>query len=250
MSMTKAEKEAKIADLEDQIKELRAMPTELSMKEMLEKLGDPRSEVVSDDPVSKADKSKAVPSLSTFEKQKADREALDKSLDRAGVPRDEDDTEASPVDEAATDAAREMSKADKKARRAERKARKAKRAQEQEAEDAEAEMEAAKEKAKDALPSRDQAAKDRMLAGLKEESFNLEPDVAINPEMAEEMSGDPGDLEMQLFKTAHGGNFDPKSSMDRNKMEKLKKLLLSGQSFGDLTKEENQERFALKLYRQ
>jgi len=168
-------------------------------------------------------------------------------------------------------------KAERKARKAERKARKAEekrmsapdprearyeaslaeQAKEQEAEDAEAEMEAAKEKAKDALPSRDQAAKDRMLAGLKEGSPTAldnpageEPDVAFNPEMAEEMSGDPGDLEMQLFKTAHGGNFDPKSSMDRNKMEKLKKLLLSGQSFGDLTKEENQERFALKLYRQ
>ena len=96
-----------------------------------------------------------------------------------------------------------------------------------------------------------------MLAGLKEGSPTAldnpageEPDVAFNPEMAEEMSGDPGELEMQLFKTAHGSNFDPKSSVDLNKMKKLKTLLLSGQSFGDLTDEGNQERFALKLYRQ
>jgi len=199
--------------------------------------------------------------LKPGETRKSDGPFPESRMDRGNLASEEE----GPLGNKARKAERKARKAERKARKAEEKrmsapdprearyeASLAEQAREQEAEDAEAEMEAAKEKAKDALPSRDQEAKNRMLAGLKEEeeSFDLEPDVAINPEMAEEMSGDPGDLEMQLFKTAHGGNFDPKSSMDRDKMKKLRSLLLSGQSFGDLTKEENQERFALKLYRQ
>jgi len=54
-----------------------------------------------------------------------------------------------------------------------------------------------------------------------------------------------------LFLEAHGGPFDPNSSMDAGKMGDIKKLLASGQDFGDLAKDKKaQTRFALQLYRQ
>ena len=260
--MTRAEKKAAIAKLKAQMAEIEATPA-------------------SDEKQSRFHQTEPIPQAQPESPRDSEADAFPAEALQPGFSGQDN----SPVDEEAVEAKRRtieemgpvIKRDQKRKKRQEKKARKAEekrmsapdpmearyeaslaeQAKEQEAEDAEAEMEAAKEKAKDALPSRDQAAKDRMLAGLKEGSPTAldnpageEPDVAFNPEMAEEMSGDPGDLEMQLFKTAHGGNFDPKSSMDRDKMKKLKSLLLSGQSFGDLTKEENQERFALKLYRQ
>ena len=54
----------------------------------------------------------------------------------------------------------------------------------------------------------------------------------------------PAALE-ELFKDAHGGPFDPKSSMDRRKMGEIKQLLAEQGGQGDMTNNQ----FALKLYR-
>ena len=85
--MDPKEIDAQIAALKAEIANLQVLKSkassspegEMTMKEMLEKLGDPRSEMVSDDPVSKADSKKKIPSVTEVE----DRKALDASLDRA-----------------------------------------------------------------------------------------------------------------------------------------------------------------------
>jgi len=54
------------------------------------------------------------------------------------------------------------------------------------------------------------------------------------------------DEALRLFRVAHGGDFDPKSSLDKRKIDKIRQLLVQQGGQGDMT--DNQ--FALKLYRQ
>ena len=65
---------------------------------------------------------------------------------------------------------------------------------------------------------------------------------------AREAGASPELLE-SLFRTTHGGSFDPKSSTDKKKMEQIKELLGSGEDFGDLSDRKMRNRFALKVYR-
>lgn len=65
---------------------------------------------------------------------------------------------------------------------------------------------------------------------------------------AAEMGPDESTLE-ELFKTTHGGSFDPKSRLDAKKMDQIKELLSEGGDFGDLSDKKNRNRFALQIYR-
>tara|TARA_R100001510_G_C7650188_1_gene207711 strand:- start:804 stop:1430 length:627 start_codon:yes stop_codon:yes gene_type:complete len=68
-------------------------------------------------------------------------------------------------------------------------------------------------------------------------------------EAKEQMMGpDEATLE-ELFKTTHGGSFDPKSRLDAKKMDQIKQLLSEGGDFGDLSDKKNRNRFALQIYR-
>ena len=78
------------------------------MKEMLEKLGDPRAAVASDDPVSEADKNKAIPSEGQYLKQQEDKKDLFESLDRAeALAKPKAGTGTTKVDPALADALEE-----------------------------------------------------------------------------------------------------------------------------------------------
>jgi|TARA_A100001391_G_scaffold204041_1_gene198283 ribosomal protein L29 len=89
--MDPKEIDAQIAALKAEIASLQVMKSrasapageEMTMKELARKLGDPRAELLSDDPVSKADRSKAIPSESQYLKEQEDKQALFESLDRA-----------------------------------------------------------------------------------------------------------------------------------------------------------------------
>tara|TARA_R100001594_G_scaffold17491_6_gene35627 strand:- start:3363 stop:3692 length:330 start_codon:yes stop_codon:yes gene_type:complete len=104
-----------------------------------------------------------------------------------------------------------------------------------------------------------------MLAGIKEGSPTAledptgeEYDTAFDQDLPEGMEDAVSSAEVptaspqpssssleELFKVAHGGPFDPKSSMDRRKMGEIEQLLAEQGGQGDMT--DNQ--FALKLYR-
>ena len=62
-----------------------------------------------------------------------------------------------------------------------------------------------------------------------------EPAPAADPQLTE-----------SLFRKAHGGPFDPKSSMDKRKMAEIEQLLAEQGGLGDMSANQ----FALKLYRQ
>jgi O6-methylguanine-DNA--protein-cysteine methyltransferase len=174
--MDPKEIDAQIAALKAEIASLQVMKSrasapageEMTMKELARKLGDPRAELLSDDPVSKADRSKAIPSESQYLKEQEDKKALFESLDRA-----------------------------------------------------------------EALAEPEEAL---------EESFEDFDPYGEEPRAPEEPT--PAALE-ELFKDAHGGPFDPKSSMDRRKMGEIKQLLAEQGGQGDMTNNQ----FALKLYR-
>ena len=105
-------------------------------------------------------------------------------------------------------------------------------------------------------------AKERMLASIKEDPTGEEYDTAFDDALPEGMedavSSDvdvsgaakavpvvPDDQAEALFKTVHGGPFDPNSSMDRGKLAQIKE---------NLVREEYQglspNQFALKMYRE
>jgi hypothetical protein len=62
---------------------------------------------------------------------------------------------------------------------------------------------------------------------------------------AEEPEADYTEEAIGLFKNTHATEFDPKSSMDRGKLEKMKKLLAKQGGLGDMTANQ----FALQVYR-
>jgi len=204
MDMDPKEIDAQIASLKAEIANLQAMKSkmsspseegEMTMKEMLTKLGDPRADMVSDDPVSKASAEKKVPTA----KQAEDKKELGKSLDRA------------------------MAKA------------------------------GVANPAPDLPPEPDPTAPDfkAMLDSIREDAENLpdgpkpeDPDTAVGGE-AQEVD-DP--VAMSLFRDVHGGDFDPKSKMDKQKLQQIKQLLVK-EDFGDLSDRENRNKFALKIYR-
>ena len=65
------------------------------------------------------------------------------------------------------------------------------------------------------------------------------------PAKAEVLPISEDDQALRLFRVAHGGAFDPKSSMDKRKIDEVRQLLAEQGGQGDMT--DNQ--FALKLYR-
>ena len=62
---------------------------------------------------------------------------------------------------------------------------------------------------------------------------------------AEEPETDYTEEAISLFKNTHATEFDPKSSMDKGKLEKMKKLLAKQGGLGDMTANQ----FALQVYR-
>jgi hypothetical protein len=62
---------------------------------------------------------------------------------------------------------------------------------------------------------------------------------------AEEPESDYTEQAIGLFKNTHATEFDPKSSMDKGKLEKMKKLLAKQGGLGDMTANQ----FALQVYR-
>ena len=75
-----------------------------------------------------------------------------------------------------------------------------------------------------------------------------DPDKLKDRNEIAEMGTDEATLE-ELFKTTHGGSFDPKSRLDAKKMDQIKELLSEGGDFGDLSDKKNRNRFALQIYR-
>lgn len=67
---------------------------------------------------------------------------------------------------------------------------------------------------------------------------------ASDREMAEEPEVDYDQKAIDLFKTVHATEFDPKSSMDKGKIDKMKKLLA-----GNKGKKMTPNQFALQVYR-
>tara|TARA_B100001094_G_C18068305_1_gene738630 strand:+ start:72 stop:683 length:612 start_codon:yes stop_codon:yes gene_type:complete len=202
--MDPKEIDAQIASLKAEIANLQAMKSkmsspseegEMTMKEMLTKLGDPRADMVSDDPVSKASAEKKVPTAKQAEDKKELGESLDRAMAKAGV----------------------------------------------------------ENPAPDLPPEPDPAAPDfkAMLDSIREDAENLpdgpkpeDPDTAVGGE-AQEVD-DP--VAMSLFRDVHGGDFDPKSKMDKQKLQQIKQLLVK-EDFGDLSDRGNRNKFALKIYR-
>ena len=112
-------------------------------------------------------------------------------------------------------------------------------------------------------------AKDRMLAAMdkmdgtptaSEDPTGEEFDTAFDDEMPEGTDGVSSDMDvssaakavpvddaqaMDLFKTVHGGDFDPKSSMDKTKLAKIKENLVK-----DEYKGLSPNQFALRMYRE
>ena len=169
----------------------------MTMKELARKLGDPRAELLSDDPVSKADRSKAIPSESQYLKEQEDKKALFESLDRAEALAEPEEA----LEESFEDF------------------------------DPYGEEPRAPEEPPEEAPEE-----------APEESFEDFDPYGEEPRAPEEPT--PAALE-ELFKDAHGGPFDPKSSMDRRKMGEIKQLLAEQGGQGDMTNNQ----FALKLYR-
>ena len=90
-----------------------------------------------------------------------------------------------------------------------------------------------------------------MLESIKESSATDMPepeplDTNPDPARAEALPISEDDQALRLFRVAHGGDFDPKSSLDKRKIDKIRQLLVQQGGQGDMT--DNQ--FALKLYRQ
>ena len=112
-------------------------------------------------------------------------------------------------------------------------------------------------------------AKERMLAAMdkmdgtptaSEDPTGEEFDTAFDDEMPEGTDGVSSDMDvsgaakavpvddaqaMDLFKTVHGGDFDPKSSMDKTKLAKIKENLMK-----DEYKGLSPNQFALRMYRE
>ena len=194
---------------------------EMTMKEMLEKLGDPRAAVASDDPVSEADKNKAIPSEGQYLKQQEDKKDLFESLDRAeALAKPKAGTGTTKVDPALADALEEETGPD---------------------------MEAMLTSLKGEDPTDEKPAAEPEAA----EPEAAEPEAA-EPE-AVDVSGAPkavpvvpDDESLLLFDAVHGkGSFDPNSSMDLGKLAEIKKNLIRDEYKG-LTPEQ----FALKMYRE
>ena len=206
---------------------------EMTMKELLEKLNDPRAAIVSDDPVSEADKSKAVPSLSQYQKQQEDKQALFESLDRAEALA-EPKAGTTKVDPALAEALEEETAPDMGALLASLKG------EEPEAAEPEAaEPTGPATAAYEALDDEDQVAQAfEEAAAAAPEGVDVSGAAKAVPDQAED-----------LFKTVHGGPFDPNSSMDRGKLAQIEEMLASGEDFGDLSDREARNRFALKVYR-
>ena len=78
---------------------------------------------------------------------------------------------------------------------------------------------------------------------------DLDPDMqdmmGTTGDDAEEPETDYTEEAISLFKNTHATEFDPKSSMDKGKLEKMKKLLAKQGGLGDMTANQ----FALQVYR-
>ena len=312
--MDPKEIDAQIASLKAEIASLQAVksrmsgPTEgeMTVKEMLEKLGDPRAAVASDDPVSEADKSKAVPSLSQYQKQQEDKQALFESLDRAEALA-EPKAGTTKVDPALAAALEEETGPDMEGMLASLKGEEpaaepeaaegmtdegyARLVKEQRREEEESAAVSRREKAElpplspseamrveeeakaearrkgfDSLPYDDPiwlgekpAAEPTGPATAAYEALDDEDQVAQAFEEAAAAAPEGVDVSgaakavpdqaEDLFKTVHGGPFDPNSSMDRGKLAQIEEMLASGEDFGDLSDREARNRFALKVYR-
>tara|TARA_Y100000004_G_scaffold197165_1_gene270146 strand:+ start:1308 stop:1973 length:666 start_codon:yes stop_codon:yes gene_type:complete len=97
------------------------------------------------------------------------------------------------------------------------------------------------------LESRDEIAE---VLNKKEDSVGfVSPGIPSRKELERKEAEASPELLESLFRTTHGGPFDPKSSMDKKKMEQIKELLSSGEDFGDLSDKKMRNRFALKIYR-
>lgn len=68
---------------------------------------------------------------------------------------------------------------------------------------------------------------------------------AAKAEVVSEDSDDYTDQAIALFKNTHGTSFDPKSSMDRGKLEKMKAILAERGGLGEMSPNQ----FALQVYR-
>ena len=68
---------------------------------------------------------------------------------------------------------------------------------------------------------------------------------AAKAEVVSEDSDDYTDQAIALFKNTHGTSFDPKSSMDKGKLEKMKAILAERGGLGEMSPNQ----FALQVYR-
>ena len=118
--------------------------------------------------------------------------------------------------------------------------------------EAEAAPEAAPEAVRMTEPDPKEGDYETMLAEDAAEAQTEEYEIAEEPTGPDDPAAAPDQaLLEQLFFDAHGGPFDPVSSMDAGKMAAIEELLASGQDFGDLAADdEARTRFALQLYRQ
>lgn len=71
------------------------------------------------------------------------------------------------------------------------------------------------------------------------------PEAESAPESAPESEVDYTDEAISLFKNTHGTSFDPKSSMDKGKLDKMKAMLAKQGGLGEMSPNQ----FALKVYR-
>jgi len=70
-------------------------------------------------------------------------------------------------------------------------------------------------------------------------------DEADEPDEPDETVGDYSEQALGLFKNTHGTGYDPKSSKDRKKLEKMESMLAAQGGLGDMSPNQ----FALNLYR-
>ena len=111
------------------------------------------------------------------------------------------------------------------------------------------------EAARQASVSADRASDEGMAGQLKAEAARqasnegmagqLKAEAARQASVPDEPEVDYTQQAVDLFKTVHATEFDPKSSMDKGKLEKMKKLLAKQGGLGDMTANQ----FALQVYR-
>jgi len=262
-----------LRDIQELLSEQRAYPESgeapKTTEELIARLESPemeaeRKEVLADvkeDPAAKY--TKAVSKDEYYDADKRADQKREEFTEATGleVAPDEDftaeppETEAQVAERVKADKMLAETKAAGEKMEAERKAAAEKAAAEKAAAEKAAAEKAAAEKAAEAPApdTEDVLAPDMegMLESIKESSATEMPepeplDTNPDPARAEALPISEDDEALRLFRVAHGGDFDPKSSLDKRKIDKIRQLLVQQGGQGDMT--DNQ--FALKLYRQ